>query len=80
MTIAAGALWGAATASIVRSASISMGAWGLRTALDHAAFGRNRPNADNVIESKSLERAQREKPVPTFSQRALVGVFRRLAP
>ncbi len=40
-------------------------------ALDHAAFGRNRPNADNVIDSKSLERAMCEKPVPTFSQRAL---------
>ncbi|MBM3562466.1 MAG: glycerol-3-phosphate dehydrogenase [Alphaproteobacteria bacterium] len=41
--------------------------------LDHAAFGRNRPNADDVIDSKSLERALREKPVPTFSQRALTG-------
>ncbi|MEF3367143.1 squalene--hopene cyclase [Methylocystis sp. 9N] len=39
--------------------------------LDHAAFGRNRPNADNVIDSKSLERASREKPGSTFSQRAL---------
>ncbi|TLG76839.1 hypothetical protein FEV16_08830 [Methylocystis sp. B8] len=39
--------------------------------LDHAAFGRNRPNADNVIDSKSLERALREKPDSTFSQRAL---------
>ncbi|MBM3577343.1 MAG: hypothetical protein FJX40_06695 [Alphaproteobacteria bacterium] len=26
-------------------------------AVDHAAFGRNRPNADNVIDSQSLERA-----------------------
>ncbi|MBM3561770.1 MAG: hypothetical protein FJX16_03375 [Alphaproteobacteria bacterium] len=41
------------------------------SSLDHAAFGRNRPNADNVIDSKSLERARCEKPVPTFSQRAL---------
>ena len=39
--------------------------------LDHAAFERNRSNAENVIDSKSLERASREKPVPTFSQRAL---------
>ncbi len=37
---------------------------------DHAAFGRNRPNAENVIDSRSLERAACEKPVPTFSQRA----------
>ncbi|MBM3551345.1 MAG: hypothetical protein FJX45_06140 [Alphaproteobacteria bacterium] len=44
---------------------------------DHAAFGRNRPNADNVIDSISLERARREKPVPTFSQRALAA---RLSP
>ncbi|MEF3366501.1 lipid-A-disaccharide synthase [Methylocystis sp. 9N] len=39
--------------------------------LDHAAFGRNRPNADHVIDSKSLERALSEKPDSTFSRRAL---------
>jgi uncharacterized membrane protein len=39
--------------------------------LDHAAFRRNRPNAENVVDSNSIERAQREKPVPAFSQRAL---------
>ncbi|MBM3561928.1 MAG: hypothetical protein FJX48_01965 [Alphaproteobacteria bacterium] len=44
---------------------------GFRSALDHAAFGRNRPNADNVIDSKRLERALCEKPDSTFSQRAL---------
>ncbi len=43
-------------------------------ALDHAAFGWNRPNADNVIDSKSLERALREKPDSTFSQRALAAI------
>jgi len=41
--------------------------------LDRAAFGRNRPNAENVIDPKSLERALCEKPAPTFSQRALAG-------
>ncbi len=40
-------------------------------ALDHAAFERNRSNAENVIDFKELERAPSEKPVPTFSQRAL---------
>jgi two-component system sensor histidine kinase UhpB len=39
--------------------------------LDHAAFGRNRPNVDDVIDSQNLERASREKPDSTFSQRAL---------
>ncbi|CAN3992953.1 hypothetical protein MCBRY_003779 [Methylocystis bryophila] len=39
--------------------------------LDHDAFERNRSNADNVIDSKVLERDWREKPVPTFSHRAL---------
>lgn len=39
--------------------------------LDHAAFGQNRPNADKVIDSKSSERALREKPDSSFSQRAL---------
>ena len=38
---------------------------------DHAAFERKRSNADNVIDSKSLERALCEKPVSTFSRRAL---------
>jgi uncharacterized protein (DUF58 family) len=41
--------------------------------LDHAAFGQDRPSADNVIDSKSLERALREKPASTFSQRAPGG-------
>jgi thiamine-monophosphate kinase len=40
-------------------------------ALDHAAFERNRSHAENVIDLKVLERASSEKPVPTFSQRAL---------
>jgi len=40
-------------------------------ALDHAAIGRNRPIAENVIDSKSVERAYCEKPASTFSQRAL---------
>ena len=35
--------------------------------LDHAAVGRNRLNADNVIDSKSLEHALCEKPVPFFA-------------
>ncbi len=39
---------------------------------DHAAFGRNRPNADNVIDSKSLKRALREKLESAFfASRAL---------
>jgi len=42
-------------------------------ALDHAAFRRNRPNADDVIDSKGSERALREKPASTFSQRALAA-------
>ncbi|MBM3550839.1 MAG: methyltransferase domain-containing protein [Alphaproteobacteria bacterium] len=44
--------------------------------LDHAAFGRSRPNADDVIDSSDLERASREKPVSTFSQRALTRHWR----
>ena len=40
-------------------------------ALDHAAFEQNHPNAENVIDSKKIERASSEKPVPIFSQRAL---------
>jgi protein ImuA len=44
----------------------------LRCGLDHAAFRRNRLNAENVIDSKSVERASSEKPVPTFfASRAL---------
>ncbi|ARN81101.1 glycosyltransferase [Methylocystis bryophila] len=39
--------------------------------LDHAAFRQNRLNAENVIDSKSLERDSCEKPVSTFSHRAL---------
>jgi SagB-type dehydrogenase family enzyme len=38
---------------------------------DHAAFRRNRLNAENVIDSEKLERALREKPASTFSHRAL---------
>ena len=44
--------------------------------LDHAAFGRNRPNADDAIDSESLARARCERPDTTFSQRALtIGLF-----
>ena len=39
--------------------------------LDHAAFRRSRLNAENVIDSKNLERALRERPASTFSHRAL---------
>jgi len=39
--------------------------------LDHAAFERGRSNADNVIDSKSLERAARENRFPLFRNRAL---------
>ncbi len=35
-------------------------------ALDHAAFGRNRLNAEDMIDSKKLERALREKPASSF--------------
>ncbi|MBM3576428.1 MAG: hypothetical protein FJX40_01950 [Alphaproteobacteria bacterium] len=38
---------------------------------DHVASGRHRPNADNVIDSKTLERALREKPVSVFSRATL---------
>ncbi|MBM3578175.1 MAG: hypothetical protein FJX40_11050 [Alphaproteobacteria bacterium] len=50
-----------------------MGFLHLTFPLDHAAFRRNRLNADDVIDSKSLERALREKPASTFSQRALAA-------
>jgi spermidine synthase len=43
----------------------------LRAALDHATFRRNSLNAENVIDSKNVKRASGEKPLPTFSQRAL---------
>ncbi|MBM3576828.1 MAG: class I SAM-dependent methyltransferase [Alphaproteobacteria bacterium] len=47
-----------------------MGREGARTEIiDHAAFGRDIPNADDVIDSKSLECALREKPGSAFSQR-----------
>ncbi|HYA80260.1 MAG TPA: hypothetical protein VED87_04940, partial [Methylocystis sp.] len=39
--------------------------------IDHAAIGRNRPIAENGIDSKGVERAYREKTVSSFSQRAL---------
>ncbi|ARN80842.1 hypothetical protein B1812_06860 [Methylocystis bryophila] len=39
---------------------------------DHAAFGRNRLSAENVIDSKSLERDLCEKTVSNFSHRALI--------
>jgi hypothetical protein len=45
--------------------------------LDHAAFRRNRLNAENVIDSKKLERDLCEKPASTFSHRALKGFRRR---
>jgi len=38
---------------------------------DHAACERSRSNAEKVIDSGESERALGEKPVPTFSQRAL---------
>ncbi len=44
---------------------------GAENSLDHAAFRRNRLNADDVIDSKSVERALREKPASAFSRRAL---------
>src|SRR5208283_1506259 len=34
--------------------------------LDHAAFARNRADAENVIDSQKIERASSEKPVLTF--------------
>ncbi|HTO78304.1 MAG TPA: tetratricopeptide repeat protein [Methylocystis sp.] len=37
---------------------------------DHAAFERNCSNAENVIDSKSLERVSSERPDSAFSQRA----------
>ena len=42
-----------------------------RSSTERSCIGRNCPNADNVIDYQSLERALREKPVPTFSRRAL---------
>jgi tripartite-type tricarboxylate transporter receptor subunit TctC len=44
---------------------------GSKLALDHVAFGRFRPNAKNVIDSKSLAHCSCKKPVPTFSRIAL---------
>ncbi len=38
--------------------------------IDHAALERDRSNGNDVIGSKSLERASHEKPVSTFSHRA----------
>jgi len=38
----------------------------------------DRPNADDVIDSKSIERALHEKPASTFSQRALDASSRRV--
>ena len=46
----------------------------IRNCSDHAALERNRSNAENSIVFGGLERASSEKPVPTFSQRALVAV------
>ncbi|ARN81586.1 hypothetical protein B1812_11475 [Methylocystis bryophila] len=40
-------------------------------AQDHAVFRRNRLNTENMIDSESLERDLYEKPVFTFSHRAL---------
>ncbi|MBM3563984.1 MAG: hypothetical protein FJX48_12785 [Alphaproteobacteria bacterium] len=53
-------------ASIVR--------FGERHFLDHAAIRQNRLNADDVIDSKSLERALCEKPASAFSQRASLAL------
>jgi len=39
---------------------------------DYAAFGRNRLNAESVIDSSKLKRAIGEKPVSTFSPRASI--------
>jgi len=39
--------------------------------LHHAAFERNRSDAENAIDPINLERASRENPVPAFSQRAI---------
>jgi hypothetical protein len=50
---------------------VSSGAAWTYPSLDHGAFGRNRQNARNVIDSWSLEHCSREKPVPTFSRNAL---------
>jgi hypothetical protein len=47
-------------------------AWARRSALDHDDFGLNQSKIINVIDSKSLERDWREKPVSTFSHPALV--------
>ena len=38
--------------------------------VDYAAFGRSRTNTDDVIDSNKSEHALRERPAPTFSQRA----------
>jgi protein ImuA len=46
---------------------------GEANALNHAAFEQNRSNAENVIDSRELERASSEKPVPTFASRALAS-------
>lgn len=49
-----------------------MGREGPRTEIiDHAASGGDRPDADDVIDSKSSERASGEKPGASFSQGAL---------
>jgi triphosphoribosyl-dephospho-CoA synthase len=42
-------------------------------ALNHAAFRRNRLSADNVIDSRSIERGSSEKSDSTLSQRALTA-------
>ena len=57
---------------LLDAARAALVAWADRVeAPDHAAFRRNRLNAENVIDSRKLERALREEPVSTFSQRAL---------
>ncbi|MBM3562890.1 MAG: hypothetical protein FJX16_04345 [Alphaproteobacteria bacterium] len=43
--------------------------------LDHAAFRRNRLNADDVTDSKSLERVERAEPL-----RSIVSRLRAIAP
>ena len=47
--------------------------------LDQPAIGQSRPIAEKLIDSKSLERALREKPGSTFSQRALAEADRETA-
>ncbi|ARN82803.1 hypothetical protein B1812_18805 [Methylocystis bryophila] len=49
--------------------------WSRASGLDHAALRRHRLNAENVINSESVERALCEKPVFSFSRRALAAIL-----